>query len=246
MSHKPPILPLFWPWTDAERRVLSAKEFIRSRSFSLIYLIGIITIWATLGFGHWGSLRCDTLGEQLACSSAIWPNKLIDAPHEYLLSFFTSPWFHNDFSHIIFIIISFIIFIQSFEAKAGSKSTAILFFGTIAFTSIVAGIIFNSGAYFWPDNEIFTHPMSRSWMGGSIGLMGIIGALSHQSRWKWLIPIILLSFEYWNSEYNGISEYITWGHLSSALFGFVVWGIYLKRNTSISTDEKNKPTVPEG
>jgi len=244
MSQEPPILPLFWPWTDAERRVLFAKEFLRSRSFSLIYLSGIITIWATLGFGHWGSLRCDTLGEQLACSSAIWPNKLVDAPHEYLLSFFTSPWFHNDFHHIIFIIISFIIFTQSFEVKAGPKSTAIIFFGAIAFTSIVAGIIFNTGAHFWPDNEIFTHPMSRSWMGGSIGLMGILGALSHQSRWKWLIPIILLSFEYWNSEYNGISEYITWGHLSSALFGFVVWGIYLKRNTSIPIDEKNKPTAP--
>tara|TARA_B110000116_G_scaffold264042_1_gene271351 strand:- start:967 stop:1701 length:735 start_codon:yes stop_codon:yes gene_type:complete len=235
MSHKQPIIPLYCPWTDAERRILSVKEFFYSRCFSLIYLSGIITIWATLGFGHWGSLRCDTLGEQLACSSAIWPNKLIDSPHEYLLSFFTSPWFHNDFSHIIFIIISFIIFTQSFEVKAGSKSTAILFFGTIAFTSIVAGIIFNSGAYFWPDNEIFTHPMSRSWMGGSIGLMGILGALSHQSRWKWLIPTILLSFEYWNSEYNGISEYITWGHLSSALFGFVVWGIYLKRNGDFSS-----------
>ena len=233
MSHEPPILPLFWPWTDVERRVLPAKEFLRSRSFSLIYLSGIITIWATLGFGHWGSLRCETLGEQLACSSAIWPNKLVNAPHEYLLSFFTSPWFHNDFSHIIFIIISLVIFIQSFEAKAGSKSTALLFFGTIAFTSIFAAVIFNTGAHFWPDNEIFTHPMNRSWMGGSVGLMGILGALSHQSRWKWLIPTILLSFEYWNSEYNGISEYITWGHLISALFGFVVWGIYLKRNTLI-------------
>ncbi|MDG1524782.1 MAG: rhomboid family intramembrane serine protease [Candidatus Thalassarchaeaceae archaeon] len=246
MGQEVPILPLYWPWTDTERRVLTTREFLRTRSFSLIYLSGIITIWATLGFGHWGSLRCETLGEQLACSSAIWPNKLIDAPHEYLLSFFTSPWFHNDLPHIKFVIISFAIFTQSFEAKAGTKSTASLFFGTIAFTSIIAGIIFNTGAHFWPESEIFTHPMKRSWMGGSIGLMGILGALSHHSKWKWLIPAILLSFEYWNREYNGISEYITWGHLSSALFGFVVWGIYLKRNTSISLVEKNKSTRPEG
>ena len=85
-----------------------------------------------------------------------------------------------------------------------------------------------------------------SWMGGSIGLMGILGALSHHSRWKWLIPAILLTFEYWNREYNGISEYITWGHLSSAIFGFVIWGLYLRRNTSMADDEKNKQTEPEG
>ena len=246
MSQEGPILPLYWPWTDTERRMLTAREFLRSRSFSLIYLSGIVTIWVTLGFGHWGSLRCETLGEQLACSSAIWPNKLVDAPFEFLLSFFASPWFHNDYPHIKFVIISFIIFTQSFEAEAGSKSTAILFFGTIAFSSIIAGIIFNTGAYFWPGDETFTDPMSRSWMGGSIGLMGILGALSHHARWKWLIPTILLSFEYWNREYNGISEYITWGHLSSALFGFVIWGLYLKRIGTITTDEKNKSISPEG
>ena len=83
-------------------------------------------------------------------------------------------------------------------------------------------------------------------MGGSIGLMGILGALSHHSRWKWLIPAILLTFEYWNGEYNGISEYITWGHLSSAIFGFVIWGLYLRRNVSMADDEKNKQTEPEG
>lgn len=246
MDQKVPLIPLFWPWTDAERRVLSAREFLQSRSFTLVYLSGIITIWATLGFGHWGSLRCESLGEQLACSSAIWPHKLVDAPHEYLLSFFTSPWFHNDYPHIKFVIISFVIFTQSFEAKAGSKSTAILFFGTIAITSIGAAIIFNTGAYYWPENETFTHPMSRSWMGGSIGLMGILGAHSHHSRQKWLIPAILLSFEYWNREYNGISEYITWGHLSSALVGFILWGFYLKQYTPASTVEKNKPIAPEG
>ena len=246
MGQEDPILPLYWPWTNTERRVLGIREFLRSRSFSLIYLSGIIAIWAPLGFGHWGSLRCETLGEQLACSSAIWPNKLVDAPHEFILSFFTSPRFHNDYPHIKFMIISFVIFTQSFEAKAGSKATAAIFFGTLACSAIVAAIIFNTGSHFWPDNDTFVHPMTRSWMGGSIGLMGILGALSHHSRWKWLIPAILLTFEYWNREYNGISEYITWGHLSSAIFGFVIWGLYLRRNVSMADDEKNKQTEPEG
>ena len=83
MSREDPFLPLYWPWTDTERKLLRPLEFLRSRRFSLFYLGGIISIWLTLGFGHWGSLRCETLGEQLACSSAIWPNKLVDA-HEML------------------------------------------------------------------------------------------------------------------------------------------------------------------
>ena len=144
------------------------------------------------------------------------------------------------------MIISFVIFTQSFEAKAGPKATAASFFGTIACSAIVAAIIFNTGSQFWPDNDTFVHPMTRSWMGGSIGLMGILGALSHHSRWKWLIPAILLTFEYWNREYNGISEYITWGHLSSAIFGFVIWGLYLRRSVSMTDGEKNKQTEPEG
>ncbi len=245
MSREDPLLPLYWPWTDTERKLLSPLEFLRSRSFSLFYLGGIISIWLTLGFGHWGSLRCETLGEQLACSSAIWPNKLVDAPHEYIFSFFASPWFHNDYPHIKFIIISFVIFAQSFEARAGSKETAMIFFGTIAITSIIAGIIFNIGVYFWPDNETFAHPMSRSWMGGSIGLMGILGALSHHARWKWAIPVIIIGFEYWNREYNGISEYVTWGHLSSALIGFVIWGLYLRVYSSSDNEIMNNTTEPE-
>ena len=246
MGKAEPFIPLFWPWTDTERRVLSPREFLRSRQFTLIYLSGIIAIWGTLGFGHWGGLRCETLGEQLACFSAISPHKMVDAPLEYILSFFTSPWFHNDYPHIKFVIISFVVFTQSFEARVGPKATALVFFGTIAFSSIVAGFVFNTGSHFWPDNETFTHPMTRSWMGGSIGLMGILGAMSHHTRWKWFVPAILISFEYWNHHYNGISEYITWGHLSSALFGFVFWGLYLRYNEPTDSIEKNKPTGSEG
>ena len=83
-------------------------------------------------------------------------------------------------------------------------------------------------------------------MGGSIGFFGIIGAMSHYSRKKWLIPVILVSFEYWNHFENGMNEYINMGHLCSALFGFVAWGLYLKHVTSIDVDEKNKPTALEG
>ena len=92
------------------------------------------------------------------------------------------------------------------------------------------GLIMNAGHWIWPDEVLYSHAMQRSWMGGSVGMIGTMGALSHHSRQKWLIPIILIIFEIWNRYENGMNEYITFGHLSSALFGFLVWGWYTSKH----------------
>lgn len=231
MSRRDPLLPVYWPWTDGQRRLLSPQEFLRSRSFSIVYIASIILIPHFFGFSYWG---------------AITPSKLFTAPHEYLLSFITVPFVHYGTEHITQVAITFAVFCQSFESRAGSKETAILFFSTIAFTGLAMGLFINVGNWFSPDTELFTHAMERSWMGGSIGFFGILGALSHYSREKWLVPAIIVSFETWNRYENGMNEYITIGHLCSALFGFVIWGLYLKHQTSMDVDEKNKPTVLEG
>ena len=231
MSRREPLLPLYFPWTDGEHRALSLRDFLFSRSFSIVYITSIILIPYFFGFSRWG---------------AITPSKLFSEPHEYLLSFFTVPFVHYGTEHITQVTIAFIIFCQSFENRAGSKETAILFFATIAFTGLAMGLFTNVGNSLSPGTELFSHAMGRSWMGGSIGFFGIIGAMSHYSRKKWLIPVILVSFEYWNHFENGMNEYINMGHLCSALFGFVAWGLYLKHVTSIDVDEKNKPTSPEG
>ena len=74
------------------------------------------------------------------------------------------------------------------------------------------------------------------WTGGSVGFMTLIGALSHHTRRLWVVPAILLGFEYWNRYYNGISTYITLAHLTAALFGFVVWGWWLSKNDEQTVD----------
>ena len=230
MIRKEPLLPLYFPWADAERHILSPREFLRSRSFSLVYITSIILIPHFFGFSYWG---------------AITPSKLFSAPHEYLLSFITVPFVHYGTEHITQVAITFIVFCQSFESRAGSKETAILFFSTIAFTGLAMGLFINVGSSLSPETELFSQAMSRSWMGGSIGFFGILGAMSHYSRKKWLIPVILVSFEFWNHVENGMNEYINIGHLCSALFGFVIWGLYLKSVESINVNEKNKPTTLE-
>ena len=86
----------------------------------------------------------------------------------------------------------------------------------------------NYGYLFSPENELFSDAMNRCWIGGSVGMMGVIGSLSHYSKKKLIIPLIIILFEIWNRYENGMNEYITLGHLTSAFFGFLMWGLILK------------------
>ena len=131
-----PLLPFVFPICDSNGKLLTPTQLFKSRTFSFSYLLIVAFIAYFLGFGHWGGHRCESFIEQLACSSSIWPNKLFSRPHEYLVSFFTSPYFHNDLPHIKLVLIGFLIFGQSFEAWTNSKSTFVLFFSSIAFTCI--------------------------------------------------------------------------------------------------------------
>jgi hypothetical protein len=58
--------------------------------------------------------------------------------------------------------------------------------------------------------------------------MGLIGALANHSRYKWLMPAMLFTFEFWNRYFNGISTYITLAHLMAATIGFFFWGWYIR------------------
>ena len=227
---KKPILPLLWPWCDLEGTPLRPIYLLRSRAFSYTYVIVVLGIWNFIGPGHWSN--CVTLGERLACSGGLWPEKIFSATHEFYLSFFTAPLFHNSSQHIFYVVfIGFIIFVQSFEGRNGAKATFIMFYLSILIAGTVAVLTMHIGHSIWPDNEIFASALKRYWTGGSGGFMGVLGALSHHSRRKWTIPVLLILFEIWNRYGNGISEFITFTHLTSALFGYIIWGWWLQRQS---------------
>ncbi len=221
--NKKPIFPLVIPICDINGKILTPYKLVKSRSFCFFYLLVVCLIWQYLGFGHWGGKSCVTLIEQLSCTSSIWPKKLISAPHEYLLSFFTSPFFHNDLPHLKLVLFGFLIFGQSFEARTDFRSTIIIFFSSITLTCIVMGLFMNLGNFIFPNSEFFLGALNRSFMGGSVGMFGLLGALSNFSRFKFLIPSLVIIFEIWNRYVNGMNLYISVGHLTSFVFGFIVW-----------------------
>ncbi len=228
-----PLLPFLLPWTDGHGHTLPPVEILRTRYFTLSFIVVSWGFFAGLGAGS--SWNCaSTMGQQIACAAAIWPGNLVDNPLQFLLSLFTAPWFHNGYQHIYFVTITFLLFVQAFEVRNGSRATVLMFFSTMVFAGTLAGIGMNLGAHFYPDTTFFTDAIARNWMGASGGMMGIIGALSQHTREKWVVPLILVCFEFWNSKYNGISGWITLTHLSSALYGFIVWGWWLDRNSVTS------------
>jgi len=233
-----PLLPFLLPWTDEHGHNLRLGEIFFTRYFTLSFIGVSWAFFWILGPGD--SWNCTTtIGQQISCAAAMWPGELFNAPHLFLIALFTAPWFHNGYRHIYFVTVTFMLIVQAFEVRNGARATVIIFFSAIIFAGTLAGIAMNIGAHFSPETAFFTDAMQRNWIGGSAGMMGVLGALIQHTQKKWILPLVLLCFEFWNSKYNDISGWITILHLTSALFGFVVWGWWLNRQLRI-------PPVDEG
>ena len=226
-NSKLPIIPLFFPWKDSNGKILNLFQLYSSRFFTINFLIIIWTFWFL--FGDMSTIYCITPNEKIGCSAAIW-HKNWNSPAKYFISFFTAPFFYNSEQHIRFTTISFLIFVQSFEAKVGSLNTIKLFFITNISISILGGITSNFGSILFPELEIFSYMLERNWMGASGAFMGIIGAMSHLCRFRLLFPIAVLFFESWNFFINGISLSISITHVIGCVFGYCFWKAKINRN----------------
>lgn len=221
-----PLIPIVLPWKDSEGETLKLLQIYLSRFFTYTFLIIIWFIWYFLG--DMSTTSCITPNEKIGCSAAIWHTN-ISNPIKYISSFFTAPFFYNSTQHIRFTTISFLIFVQSFEAKAGTIKTILIFLITITSIGFIGGIVSNLGVLIFPNLEIFSYMLGRGWMGASSGFMGIIGAMSHYSKFKPLLPIIVILFESWNLLINGISLSISITHVISCLYGYYIFSVITNR-----------------
>lgn len=155
------------------------------------------------------------------CDNAIWANKIFSEPLEFMLSWLTGIWFNNGIDHIAFVSIGFLIFVQSYERRMGTKNTAILFFaGTVVASSVVSMAI-NWGNTADPSSAVFADGMTRNWMGGSAGMFAIMGALAHCSRKPMAVLIPLIIFEIWNGQTN-IGVLTHSAHMLALALGFAI------------------------
>ncbi len=235
-----PLNPLLWPWQDEEHTNLALKPWLITRGFTFSFLAVSWLSIAILGFGS--SWNCsESWQNELICSAAIYANNIFTEPQAFILSWFTGVWFSNGLVHIIFVICGFVIFVQSYERRMGTKNTVFLFFTGTAVASTIVAVGINYGYAGYPSNELFITGMSRNWMGGSVGMFTIIGALSHCSRRPLVLLVPVILFEIWNGQAN-ISLLTSSAHMVAITYGYAV-GYYLERST---TDQRGSEKIDHG
>ncbi len=221
------LVPYIFFWTDEYGDKMKIKDWAWSRKFTLTYLAAIWGIVAVLDFAS--TRNCEGSWQlAFACDQAIWMIKIYTKPFEFFTSVFTSPFFHNGLDHILFVtIFGMMLPVQSFEMQHGSKLTAFIFFGTYFLGGFFSGFVFNLGIDIWPESEFYIFGFERNWMGGSVGFFGVIGALSYCSRKKWAMLLMVVAFEGFNYFILDITPQISFIHMTSATFGFMlVWLVY--------------------
>tara|TARA_B000000532_G_scaffold196914_1_gene163100 strand:+ start:180 stop:899 length:720 start_codon:yes stop_codon:yes gene_type:complete len=234
MTQVRPTWPMMLPWKDGQGQNLSFKEIVRSRRFSVTYLLSVMFLYAMLGYG---SRDCFTPSEAIICDFALWPSQLFEAPHLYILSLFTSIWFHNDPNHFLLILVVILLFFQTAEVRIGTRRALVALFGVQFLVAILMTLYLYAGTQLYPDDPWYLHGYSgRNYMGGSVGLFGVMGVLFAQIDKPVAGALFYAGFEYWNGFiYHGASLYVVTGHVIAFTMGFCL-GLYWLRQEMTNPD----------
>ena len=211
-----------WPWSHPTGAQYDLRGWLFSRKFSVTYLVIIWIILGVLGFA--ARRNCDTGPWQIVfqCNWTMWMIEYKTNFWHFLGTSLTTAWFHNDFVHILFVtLFGFLFPVQSFETQHGTKLTVFVYFFTYILIGLFNGSLFNYLVVEWPDVHLFSHAFSRAWMGGSVGIFGIIGGLSYFSGKKWFLYSLVFFFEVFNHFVLGNNVYISFIHITSTTFGWL-------------------------
>ena len=234
-----PMWPMVWPWQDGKGETMHWRDAIQSRRFSIAYLIVIGVLYILLGLG---SRSCSTSAEAIICEFVLWPYNLFEAPHIFVVSLFTSIWFHNSSDHILLVVVVIVIFLQSAEVRIGTKKAMIAMFSVQCMAAIFMTLYLYTGDYLYPEDGWYDYGIrGRNYMGGSVGLFGVVGVLFSQIERPFAGALFYSGFEYWNAHiYGGASMYVVLGHVTAFTMGFILGQYWLRlENKQSPTDELN-------
>ena len=216
------LIPYQWPWTDNQGNLYpSIGTWAASRKFSLLYIIASVMIVAGLGFAS--RSNCDGPWQIVfQCNWTMWMGQFHSDFWHFLLTCFTTAWFHNDLPHILFVaFFGFMFPVQSFEVQHGTKMTVILYFAIYLYIGLSLGACSHLLKFFVGETEFVIQIFKRSWMGGSAGIFGIIGAMANWSKKTWFLLALIVLFEVFSYNILGNNIYISIVHLNSTFFGFL-------------------------
>ncbi|MED5487319.1 MAG: hypothetical protein VYB40_06475 [Candidatus Thermoplasmatota archaeon] len=230
-----PTWPFMLPWVNENGQLIEIREFVSSRRFTLSYLFTIAALFAWMGYGS--TSNCLTREEQIICDLALWPHNIFDAPLVFLISLFTSIWFHNNPDHILLVLVVVVLFLQTAETRIGTRKTMIAMFGVQFSVAIIMSLYLYIGSELNSGDSWFRHgAYGRNYMGGSIGLFGVLGMLFAHLKHPFIAACCYVIFEYWNGWiYHGASMYVIMGHFLAFTLGFTLGMYWIQRDGSIKS-----------
>ena len=222
MDLKERIFPFIWPWKGGDSRSLTFGKWIHSRRFSLVYLVLVWTIVGVLGFASTRARDCSASWEMgIYCEYAFWVKNLVESPLVFIRNLFTTPFLHNGLDHILFVsVIGFLLIVQSHEFKFGWKKTALIFLSSYVTVAPFFAVFYTVGIDMFPESEFMQFAFARNWMGGSIGMFQVYGALAVKSRKPFIMLGVPFLFEALNLLALGIDLHISLMHIMSTLLGY--------------------------
>ena len=221
------LVPYMWPWSNPNGGFYpSIKSWLWSRKFSLFYVLAILSINLIFGFAPRKNCWEGEWHVVFQCNWMMWMGEFRANFWHFIATSFTTIWFHNDFVHILFVIIfGFAFPVQSFEAQHGTKKTIVIYFASYLLIGLFMGSLFSVLLDIWPNEPLVQEGFARAWMGGSVGIFALIAALGYYSKKNRLFMFFLVFvFELINHFLLGNNVYISFIHISSATFGLlIIW-----------------------
>ncbi|WP_462253890.1 hypothetical protein [Ekhidna sp.] len=214
------IFPFVFPWRGAYNERKPALELLKSKGFTLIYLAIIWTIVGVLGFAS--TRNCEESWQvALQCEYAFWVKNFTESPLIFFRNLFTTPILHNGLDHILFVsVLGFLLIVQSHEAVFGSKKTALIFMSAYFTVAPFFGLFYTVGLDLFPNSEFMQFAFVRNWLGGSLGMFQVYGALATKSRKPWIMLSGPVVFEIFNLTVLGIDLHISLMHLMATFLGY--------------------------
>jgi len=223
------VFPFVWPWRGKDNQPLRFDQLLKKKSFSIFYLIVIWTIIGLLGFAS--TRNCEGSWQlAIQCDFAFWVKNLREDPIIFVRNLFTTLFLHNGWDHILFVsLVGILMIVQSYEAIYGSKKTFFIFLSAYLTVAPFFGFFYTYGLDFFPDSRFMQFAFERNWMGGSIGMFQVYGALARESKKPWIMLMIPFLFEIFNLQVLGIDLHISLMHIMSTLVGYAIAPLVVKR-----------------
>lgn len=208
----------YLPWTDATgRRWHGWRHMPLMAPFTLSYIVVSFLVFIPAAERRNGKYWID----EEAVDHLLFhiPDLSQDFPRA-VRSLVIAPWLNHDSLQLLYVTALLLMFGVIFEAREGTLTSIVVFFGTTFISAVAAGAILH---IIYPDiwdTWLLENAWHRSWSGGSAGCFGVMGAIAGRTRRPGpLLAFFILweAFIWWVNLRNYTSVF----HLSALAAGFI-------------------------